>query len=307
MNAIADVHFLQPAQSAQLETRFDDEYGVYWALMNPRSGSFNPQILSEVRSFIEGVVKTRGVMRHKGKERLIQYVILASKMPGVFSLGGDLSLFRNAILRKDRDELCRYGNLCISDLLPWHRNFDLPLTTISLVQGKAFGGGFEGALASSVVIAEESSRMGFPEILFNLFPGMGAYSFLSRKVGRRVTEELITSGDTYTARQLFDLGVVDVITPDGTGEAAVYSYVRKHAKNGNGRRGIERVRTEFDPITYEELSRIVDTWVDAALRLEERDLRMMDRLVRAQQRNAAEDVADLRAITRLEAVGGGAD
>jgi DSF synthase len=56
------------------------------------------------------------------------------------------------------------------------------------------------------LIAEESSRMGFPEVLFNLFPGMGAYSFLQRKVGRRVTEELITSGNTYTARQLYDMG-----------------------------------------------------------------------------------------------------
>jgi enoyl-CoA hydratase/carnithine racemase len=99
-----------------------------------------------------------------------------------------------------------------------------------------------------VLIAEEDARMGFPEILFNLFPGMGAYSFLSRKVGRRVTEELITSGTIYTARQLYDLGVVDVITPTGTGEAAVESYVRKHARSGNGRRGIEAVAREMNPL-----------------------------------------------------------
>ncbi len=82
--------------------------------------------------------------------------------------------------------------------------------------------------------------MGFPEVLFNLFPGMGAYSFLQRKVGRRITEELITSGNTYTARELYDMGVVDVITPDGTGEAAVYSYVRRHSRGGNGRRASNR-------------------------------------------------------------------
>ena len=100
------------------------------------------------------------------------------------------------------------------------------------MQGDALGGGFECALSSSVLIAEEDARMGFPEILFNLFPGMGAYSFLSRKVGRRITEELITSGAIYTARELYDLGVVDVITPTGTGEAAVESFVRKHARAG---------------------------------------------------------------------------
>jgi DSF synthase len=139
---------------------------------------------------------------------------------------------------------------------------------------------------------------------------MGAYSFLSRKVGRRVTDELITSGNTYSARQLLDMGVVDVITSDGTGEAAVYSYVRKHAKNGNGRRGIEQVRRDFEPITREELARIVEIWVDTAMRLDERDLKMMERLVRAQARNATQNSLPATSETFvdvpvLEAVGAG--
>jgi DSF synthase len=214
-------------------------------------------------------------------------------------------------VHRDRGQLEQYARLCVDDLYPWNRNFDLPVTTISLVQGSALGGGFEAALASSVLIAEESSRMGFPEVLFNLFPGMGAYSFLQRKVGRRITEELITSGNTYTARQLFDMGVVDVITPDGTGEAAVYSYVRRHARGGNGRRAFEQVRREFEAVTREELDRVTAMWVDAAIKLEERDLKMMDRLVRAQQRNAMENSGSgariaraAPAVTRLAAVGG---
>ena len=129
--------------------------------------------------------------------------------------------------------------------------------------------------------------MGFPEILFNLFPGMGAYSFLSRKVGRRNAEELITSGALYSARDLFDMGVVDVITADGTGEAAVLAYIRKHSKNANGRRAFERARGEVSPISRDELMRIVGVWADAALRVQDRDLRMMERLVKAQQQRAA--------------------
>jgi DSF synthase len=308
MNAIADVRYLTQTQYDQLEPRFDSEYGVYWAQLNLRpQPSFNPQLLIEVRQFIDGIVNGQGKIPKDGRLHDINYVILSSKVPGIFSLGGDLALFRNAILHKDREQLLKYGGLCIDDLLPWHRNFDLPITTISLVQGAALGGGFEGALASSVVIAEESARMGFPEVLFNLFPGMGAYSFLSRKVGRRVTDELITSGNTYTARQLFDMGVVDVITADGTGEAAVYSYVRKHAKNSNGRRGIEQVRRDCDPVTREELAKIVEIWVDTAMRLDERDLKMMERLVRAQARNSAQNASPSMAevAPALEAVGAG--
>jgi DSF synthase len=194
--------------------------------------------------------------------------------------------------------------MCVDDLFPWNRNFDLPVTTISLVQGTALGGGFEAALASSIVIAEESCKMGFPEVLFNLFPGMGAYSFLQRKVGRRTTEELILSGNTYTARQLYDMGIVDVITSDGTGEAAVANYVRKHGRGSNGRRAFERVRRDFEAVTKEELLHITSVWVEAAMHLSERDLRMMDRLIRAQERSGVSNLPQRsQVVSRLNSVG----
>ena len=127
--------------------------------------------------------------------------------------------------------------------------------------------------------------MGFPEILFNLFPGMGAFSFLSRKIGRRAAEEMITSGTIYSARQLYDLGVIDVLTPDGTGEAAVHGFIRKHSRNMAGRQAFERARNVVAPITEEELLRVVEIWADTALKLQERDLKVMERLIRAQVRS----------------------
>ena len=238
-----------------------------------------------------------------GQEFQVEYAVIASKTEGVFSLGGDLALFREAIARQDREQLVRYGQQCIDNLYPWSCNCDLPLTTIALVQGDALGGGFECALASTVLVAEESSRMGFPEILFNLFPGMGAYSFLTRKVGRRITEELITGGNMYTARQLYDMGVVDVLAPDGAGEAAVYGFIKKHARASNGRRAIEQVRREIEPISYDELMRVVGVWADAALRLTERDLRMMERLVRAQNRSVELEIVP-SSVTPLQRAAG---
>src|SRR5262249_33169337 len=156
----------------------------------------------------------------------------------------------------------------------------------------------EAALSASGLIAEDSARMGFPEILFNLFPGMGAFSFLSRKVGRKTAEELITSGAVYSARQLFELGVGDVITAEGTGEAAVGAYIRKHSKYANGRRAFERAWTEVNPVTRDELMRVVEVWADAALRIQDRDLRMMERLVRAQER-AAQELRDYESVDEI--------
>ena len=93
------------------------------------------------------------------------------------------------------------------------------------------------------------------------------------------------SGSIYSARQLFDMGVVDMVTPEGTGEQAVYSYVRKHARNANARFGFERARNQVTPVSREELLRVADVWADTALGLSDRDLRMMERLVRAQHRS----------------------
>ena len=158
------------------------------------------------------------------------------------------------------------------------------MTSMALVQGDALGGGFEAALSASVLIAEESARDGIPWRFCSYVSGMGAFSFLCRKAGRRVADELITSGSVYSARQLYDMGIVDVITPDGTGEQAVYAYIRRHAKGGNGRRGYERARNEVAPVSRDELIRVVTVWADTALKLTDRDLKMMERLVRAQNR-----------------------
>jgi DSF synthase len=312
MNAMADVRYLSDIQKPQVERRFDEEHGVYWAFMNPTPRPcFSQSLLEQLRDYIDTIVDGGGAITQGGQSYQVRYGVLASKAPGVFNLGGDLALFRHAIESGSHAELVQYGELCIDNLYPWHRNCDLPLTTMALVQGDALGGGFEAALSASVLVAEESARMGFPEILFNLFPGMGAYSFLSRKIGRRGTEELISSGNIYSARQLYDMGVVDVIAPDGSGEAAVASYIRKHSKYANGRRAIESARNEIEPVTRDELMRVVRIWADAALRLEDRDLRMMERLVRAQAK-ASESYADANAepdmkanVVSLQAAGSG--
>ena len=285
MSSTAQIRALPPQNFSQISTRLDRDYGVFWAFMNcqPRA-CFTRELLGELRQYLDVIIESHG--GPVVNQEPIRYGVLASKTRGVFNLGGDLALFRTCIEGRDRAALVSYGAACVDNLYPWHRNCDLPMTSIALVQGDALGGGFEAALSATVLIAEESARLGFPEILFNLFPGMGAYSFLCRKVGRRLADELITSGTIYPARHLYDVGVIDVVTPDGTGEEAVYGYIRKHGKSANGRRGYERARNAVEPISRDELMRVVEIWADTALKLSERDLRMMDRLVRAQHRIA---------------------
>jgi DSF synthase len=80
------------------------------------------------------------------------------------------------------------------------------------------------------------------------------------------------------------MGVVDVLATDGQGETAVRNWIAKNDKRRNGLQAVHRARQFIHPVTREELDGIVGLWVDAAMRLGERDLKMMGRLVRAQMR-----------------------
>ncbi|MGH8677676.1 MAG: crotonase/enoyl-CoA hydratase family protein, partial [Burkholderiales bacterium] len=170
-----------------------------------------------------------------------------------------------------------------------YRNYTghgLPITTISLIQGDALGGGFEAALSSDVLIAERQARFGFPEIMFNLFPGMGAYSFLERKIGRKATEDMIASGRVYTADDMLAAGIVDLVVDQGNGEAEVAALIKSRSRSRNGLTGIAAVRRRVHKLDYSELNEVVEVWVDSALRLSSRDLKLMQRLV-ARQNDAA--------------------
>ena len=78
------------------------------------------------------------------------------------------------------------------------------------------------------------------------------------------------------------MGVVDVLAEDGKGKEAVSTYIKKHSRATSDMHAVHAASQRFHPITYEELMDITRFWVDAALNLERKDLRIMERLVQAQ-------------------------
>ena len=269
--------------SPQLTGHFDKETRAMWSrwTAEPRP-CFNASLLADIRAYYEFLSQSGGVIRCDGEDQPIEYVVLASGMPGVFNLGGDLDLFKQLIGSHDRAGLLRYGRACIDVLYRNYIAHELPVTTISLVQGECLGGGFEAALSSDVIVAEKSARFGFPEILFNLFPGMGAYSFLDRRIGQRGTEDLISSGQVYSAQQMLEKGVIDMVVEDGQGEAAIPALIERRKRSQNGLAALAQTRRRVHRLQYPELLDIVEIWVDSALRINLRDLKLMQRLVSRQ-------------------------
>jgi len=307
MNAPVDFKVLEGMfrrEYSQIEVRFDPEQAVAWTYMKPTEAPcFNFGMLEELRAHDSTIESNGGRLLYEGELHQIHYYVGGSRIEGIFSLGGNLNWTVPLIRSGDRDTLMRYAKLCVDSMYARICNYNSPMITISLVQGEALGGGFETALSSNVIIAERRSRMGLPEILFNLFPGMGAYSLLSRRVGMKRAEEIIFSGRIYTATELHEMGVVDVLAEDGLGEAAVYDYICSNERRRNAMQAMFSCRQHLNPISYDELLKITNIWVNAALRLEDKDLKLMSRLGRSQQfkrahyEAAAEPVEEVRFAT----------
>jgi DSF synthase len=283
---------------SQFLTEFEPATATVWGYFSPRgTPCFNLGLLKDIRTHDNALGANGGRVEIDGEQQEVHYYVCGSRAPGVFNLGGDLALFTLLIKSGSRDELARYARMCIDNMYARIQNYYAPrLVTISMVQGDALGGGLECALSSDVIIAEESAQMGLPEVLFNLFPGMGACSLLTRRIGMRAAEEFILSGRMMSAAELHHAGIVDVLVKDGEGEAATQDWIARNLKKQNATQALFRARQFVNPITRQELDAIADLWVAAALRLQERDLRMMARLVRSQSRRM--DLAPAPEATR---------
>ncbi len=264
----------------QIDVRWDDELSTLWAFMTPNHRPNSNMGL--IRDTMAWQRESRRVFGDQGN--LLKFMVLGSRFPGVFNLGGDLEMFAECIQRRDRETLLRYGVACceIVDRI-WHCN-DMNTINIGLAQGDALGGGLEALMCFDVIIAERQARFGLPEILFGLFPGMGAYSILSRRVGPVMARQMIAEGRIYTADEMYDMGIVSLVVDEGEGEAATAAWIKDHLSRHAGYVGINRAGRRVNPMTLAELTDIVETWTDTALCLSDRDLRMMRRLASAQTR-----------------------
>jgi DSF synthase len=281
MNAIAqrkDAYDDAPLYT-QLKTHYDAKYKIGWFLMDaaPRP-CFTPTLLNEIASYFDDV-RTEMTMTNNEK---YDFIVLGSNVADTFNLGGDLDLFAAKILQGDRDALLKYATACIDVLYANMTHLNVEAVTVSIVKGDALGGGFEAALSSNLLIAERGVKMGLPEVLFNLFPGMGAFSLLSRKIGTAMAEKMIFSGKLYLAEELYEMGVVDILAEKGEAELALYKHIQIVNRSANSYKAMQKVKDICNTVNYQELFDITKVWVDAALNLKDKDLKMMGRLITRQ-------------------------
>jgi DSF synthase len=267
--------------SPQFTCHYERNAATLWSRWVPRGiPSFNPELLHDLERASQMI---EGYFSGATADRPLDYLVLRSGVRGAFNVGGDLGYFQRLISTGDRARLTEYARAAVNVIYRNYVAHDLPgITTIALLEGDALGGGFECALSCDIVIAERHVKAGFPEVLFNMFPGMGGMSFLSRRVGRKVAEEMVRTGRQYSAMELLELGVIDDVVDTGEAHHAVNALMRRRENQKSAHIAMNSVDRIIRPLSVQELYDVVKIWVDCAMQLSPRSLEWMQRLYQRQ-------------------------
>lgn len=230
----------------ELGVLYDDRTAALWTFMNPEG---RPSFTPPMLHDFERWQELIPTGFGEGKVPL-RYLILGSRAQDVFCFGGDLALFEQLIRNRDREGLVQYGHRCCTILDRNIKSLDIPMLTIGL------------------------------------FPGMGAHALLYRKLGSARAEQIILSNETYTAEQMFELGLVHELAEPGDGINACKQFIKKSERRHAWLVGSRKAMKHAWNLKLGELNKITEMWADTALELREQDLKVMNRLVAAQGRLA---------------------
>ncbi len=276
--------FHEAGEFSQLTAYYEEDRRTMWMMLRsePRP-CFNQQLVTDI-------IRLARAARESGLP--FDFWVTGSLVPEIFNVGGDLSFFVDAIRKGDRDRLVAYARSCIDGVWEIYNGFGTGAISIAMIEGSALGGGFEAALAHHYVLAQRGTKLGFPEIAFNLFPGMGGYSLVTRKSDMRVAEALISTGESRIAEWHAEKGLVDQLFDQGDAMLATRTFIDVMRPMLNGTRAMLRARQRVLPLSRSELMDITEDWVHSAFMLEEKDIAFMERLVVLQNRR----VSKLKAV-----------
>lgn len=266
----------------QLYTEYDPTYRALWCTLksNPIP-AFTPTLLQNIRCMQDTIAQYCFEMpKHKP-----HYLIWMSDNSSVFSLGLDLTHIHDLIIRKDEENLDQYLQTCIDVLYINLMKLDIsPLITITLLRGKAYGGGFEAALSSDIVIAEKNTLCSFPEIRYNLLPSLGTLNMLLRRYSPSIIDPLIFEGKHINTDQLSKMGLAHEVISEGTGEEFILKKLQQINSRHSLYASIYKTKNAITNVTFNELETFRKEWVQTALSLKPQHLQRICRFATAQKR-----------------------
>lgn len=275
-----DHHYLD-LKFTNIDTVFDTHYSALWCTLKSSKTPFlSISLLNDIRTLQDTVAQ------HCSEQPKLKpkFIIWQSDLPDIFNLGLDLDHIYQLILDKNEKGLEHYIQLCIDAYYINLIRLDIqPLITISLVRGKAYGGGLDAALASDIVIAEENSKCRFPEISFHLLPSIGTLAMMLRQYPINVVEELIFEGKNLNLDKLKQMNLIHSTIEDGTGINYIQSKLKHLHKRHNIYATMYKSKKNSIAVNHQELAEFRDMWIQTALAFKPDNLRKLERYVTAQK------------------------
>jgi 3-hydroxyacyl-CoA dehydrogenase / enoyl-CoA hydratase / 3-hydroxybutyryl-CoA epimerase len=198
-----------------------DENGIAWLALD-RAGSSANTLSQEVLTELNDVLAALERDPPKG-------VVLRSAKPGGFIAGADIREFRNMADAAAVESRLIQAHAVIDRL------DNLPVPVVAVVHGYCLGGGLEVALACDHRIAVDDARLGFPEVMLGLHPGLGGTVRLPRLINPLEAMTMMLTGRNVHARRAKSLGLVDAVVPERHVKAAATAAVTGGLKTKRGR------------------------------------------------------------------------
>jgi enoyl-CoA hydratase/3-hydroxyacyl-CoA dehydrogenase len=203
----------QPAEVVKLETRADG-VAIAW-LANGQMNSISPQVVQDLEK-VWRKVKAES-------DPPVRALVIASSNPFLYSAGADIKAF-TTMDESSGEQLINAAHALFKEL-----GSD-GIATIAAVNGLAFGGGCELAMACDVRIAARSALFGQPEIKLGIIPGFGGTQRLPRLVGLNKALEMNLIGDPILADEAFELGLANRLVEDHELLDTALQWARKLAR-----------------------------------------------------------------------------
>ncbi len=172
----------------------------------------------------EGTLATLEACIHEaGRDPDVRAIVIASASPRAFSAGADLKWLGAATSPAEVASRAHRGHQTMNAVA------DCPKPTIAAIEGIAFGGGCELALACDYRIAGDTARFGQPEIKLGIIPGWGGTQRLTRLIGPSRATDMIITGRPVHAEEAFRFGLANLVVGSGEALAAATSLAASFA------------------------------------------------------------------------------
>lgn len=176
-------------------------------LNRPRKGnSLNTELIEALGEL------TVDLGRADGLAGDVKAVIITGAGESAFSAGADINSLVGLDEASAEAQMLR-GQQVFDDLE------NAPQVIIAAINGVAFGGGLELAMACDLRVTVPSARLGQPEITLGNIPGWGGTQRLPRLIGQGRAMEMILTGDPITSVRALEIGLVNVVANDALTEA----------------------------------------------------------------------------------------